>query len=371
MLTAIPGVSAWKNLLSTPQSRWGWDEEPNVVSESARSRIGRVSPISTITPKFTISPDETFFCIGSCFARNVEEALIEGGVQVTSRKIVCPKDEWPHRPAGLVNKFTSHSILNEVRWAAGESRFTDNLLYQTEGGYVDLQLVPGAKPVNLERAIERRKYIVEDYFPRVFGTDVVVITLGLVEAWYDAEKDTYLNAPPSFWMARKHKDRFQVHVLDYESNLAAITTAIDLINSTGKPKKIVLSVSPVPMGDTFSGEDVIVANMFSKATLRSVAGACKQKFENVDYFPSYENIMLMPVQDAFYDDRQHVRDEVVRDNIALFFRHYMPELRPSSDQFSEVGYLTANPDADDLVRRGLFESGFDHWKKTSGLQPIG
>jgi GSCFA family len=267
------------------------------------------------------------------------------GVRVSSRSIKCPKDE----STGLVNKFTSHSILNEIEWTMRASSFSEDMIYETQGGFLDLQLVPGAKPTSLERTLQRRE-----------RADVVVITLGLVEAWYDATQNKYLNTPPSFWMARKHKDRLQLHVLDYAQNFSAIVRAVEMIGSFDKPKKIILTVSPVPLGDTLAGGDVILANSYSKSTLRSVAGACARQFSNVDYFPSYENITMMPFKEAYYADRHHVTDDVVRDNIALFF---MPGLKLQTTEFSEMAYLEAHPDIDEAVRSCLFESGFDHWQK--------
>ena len=51
--------------------------------------------------------------------------------------------------------------------------------------------------------------------------------------------------------------------------------------------KIVLTVYPVPFSDTFSGQDVIVANTYSKSVLRCVAQDLTELYDHVDYFPSY------------------------------------------------------------------------------------
>ncbi len=77
-------------------------------SESTRwhSNIGRFSEALAVVehePKFFLTTDDTFFCIGSCFARNVEEQLIYSGRKVLSKRIVCPVEEWS-APAGSANR---------------------------------------------------------------------------------------------------------------------------------------------------------------------------------------------------------------------------------------------------------------------------
>ena len=46
---------------------------------------------------------------------------------------------------------------------------------------------------------------------------------------------------------------------------------------------------------TFTDHDVITANMYSKSVLRTVAGGVAAANRNVDYFPSYESVMLTPL----------------------------------------------------------------------------
>src|SRR5262249_27457698 len=137
-------------LLRTPASRW----ESGV--EAAAARLRGETPFTRSNPKIRLAADEKFFCIGSCFARNIEEVLTCNDLDVLSRKIICPKEEWPARPNGLVNKFTTPSILNEIEWMLGLTQFDQNFLHLTEKGYLDLQLCPGVREVSLERALERR-----------------------------------------------------------------------------------------------------------------------------------------------------------------------------------------------------------------------
>ena len=56
-----------------------------------------------------------------------------------------------------------------------------------------------------------------------------MLTLGLVEAWYDAQTGLYLNAPPSLWSVRREPHRFSVHVTSYTENVAMLHEIVGLL----------------------------------------------------------------------------------------------------------------------------------------------
>ena len=74
-------------------------------------------------------------------------------------------------------------------------------------------------------------------------------------------------------------------------------------------RKILLTVSPVPIGRTFTDEDVVVANSYTKGQLRAVAGQINMDFDNVIYWPSYEIALRA---DLFRADGRHITEEGVR-----------------------------------------------------------
>jgi hypothetical protein len=69
-------------------------------------------------------------------------------------------------------------------------------------------------------------------------------------------------------------------------------------------------------------EDVIVANTMSKSTLRYVAGTLAEKYEYVDYFPSFEIIMNSPREITWEPDHAHVKAEAVSFVVKTFIGHY-------------------------------------------------
>jgi hypothetical protein len=352
---AIPGLQAYRNAAKEPAARWletidRFDQAPATILHA---------------PKFRLSSEDRFFCIGSCFARNIEEQLIGRKATVLSKRIICSQAEYPNRPNGIVNKFTTASMLNEVHWAldppgrpgaGGEAS-----IFEGANGAHDLQLVPHAPPVSLAQAYARRQYLEGDYFARLAQADVVIVTLGLIETWRDEATGIWLNAPPPFYLAKREPDRFQLVVTSVEQNVLALEALRDRLKIARPQARFVVTVSPVPMDTTFTGEDVFVANARSKSVLRAAAGQFCDRHDDVAYFPSYELVTATDRARAYAADKLHVRAPIVARIVDLFCSLYAPELAPADPHFVEALYLAANPDIDDLVRRGELESGYAHW----------
>lgn len=347
----ISGTRAYENALEHNESYW----------DRTLDRFSRDIITIEHRPKFQFSPVNRFFCLGSCFARNIEESLLYRQIEVTSKRIICPRAEWPARPNGLVNKFTTHSILNEVRWALHSDAKMEQSFLQDNEGWVDLQLCPGASPVSQERATERRRYLSHDYFARIRNSDVVIITLGLIEAWYDKQSQLFLNKPPSFWQVRREPERFSLHTLSANDNLAALEDVRAIIKAANPAARFIITVSPVPMGMTFTGCDVLVANTLSKSALRAAAESFCERHPDADYFPAYELITQSRRDVVYRSDCIHVTFDAVSAVVAQFCNLYLPDAPPAEEGFIEQRYLDANPDVEEAVRAGHLGSGFEHW----------
>jgi hypothetical protein len=352
-VNTIDGRTAWSSVARSSESKWPdvagrFEADPVIVSHQAG---------------FALPDKARVFCMGSCFARNIEEHLIYRGVDVLSKRVVSPKSEWPARANGFLNKFTTHSMLQELRWL--EEPPADPLLHlsETAEGWRDLHLTPGLQSSSLERALERRAWLAHSYFPRLRQADAVLMTLGLNEAWRDAQTGVLLNAAPSLWEVRRHPERYTVEITDVGQNLEALEEIRERLKRLNPEMKLVVTVSPVPMGATFSGHDVMVANSLSKSTLRAAAGAFEARHDDVDYFPSYEMATLSSRGFAYAPDCLHVADRVVSRIMETFLAAYLgpdhPRIAPAD--FTELQYLDANPDVEDKVRAGELSSGFEHW----------
>lgn len=315
-------TEAWTNVIRRNKfARWGLSDNPNRIGNSAAMRLRSPVFLPGMSPKFRIADSDVIFCIGSCFARNIERALIDFGIECAS----VPSSERDGVIAETFTKFSTVAMLAELRWALGpRTPFDEGLLLRhKDGTFSDLHSRHGVSRVSREAALAARHRVIEG-MRRITRSDVVVLTLGLVEAWYDNELELYLNEAPSFSSAQRDSERFSLHVLGYNENLAALHSIHELLTEAlPRRPKLALTVSPVPLTSTFSDRDVVVANMYSKATLRAVAQDFSERYDDVDYVPVFESVVSSAAEAAWEHDRIHVTELTVRANVLHFLRHYL------------------------------------------------
>lgn len=320
------GEKAWKNVLGLSSSRWSSERRSKHWPATAACRLEKAVVLPEIRPGFRVEKEDPIFTIGSCFARNIENHLGALDFRMEAWNFEIPGfDLRPPHSGVILNKFTTHSMTNEVRWALDpEARFPEeSIVEESEGLFVDHQVVGEVAAAPREVVLDRRRRII-DIFRRIRNARLVIMTLGLVEAWFDEEAGIYLNRAPGYHTVRKHKGRFSLHLLDSRSNLAALEEIHSLLGRFGRPDvRILVTVSPVPMFETFSGRDVLVANAYSKSTLRCVAEEFAKSKENVEYFPSYESVVLSDRRVAFQEDLHHVSSEIVDVIVRRFVDNYV------------------------------------------------
>jgi GSCFA family len=356
----IDGALAWARSLAEPSAVWDVPIESDKFPRSVRGRLAAGFATPRIEPKFRVSADDTFFCIGSCFARVIERQLRYRGLNVTSMRYRAEPDD-PGIGATGVNKFTTASMLNEVRWSLCGVPFPGEAIVPDRGGFRDLQLADSTVPVSLERARERRAEL-REYFGRIRDAGVVIITLGIVEVWYDKATQLYLNVTPSPYTIEQFPGRFTVHVSDYTENYARLTETLDVLTAVGRPDlRIVVTVSPVPMHRTFTAADVLSANVYGKSTLRAVAGDAVRDRPNAEYFPSYELVTVSDRSRAYAPDQAHVTEDAGEAVARTFLSAFGLAANRDHPEFLEKDYLRANPDVRAAVAEGTFASGYEHW----------
>ena len=276
--------------------------------------------LPSVDPSFYISQASSVFTIGSCFARNVEDSLQSFGISVPTAKFVGKKDEAPGRSNRILNQYNPGTMLQCVR-AAGRPVNEAGLYAAPDGQMIDCLLATGSRPVSPERARERRAQINTLYSEGLKGADTVVITLGLIEAWYDRQHTLYLNEVPPRKELTEHGSRFEFRRMGVEECRTLISEMIENLTAD-RIRNIVLTVSPVPLQVTFAGGDAVTSNSYSKSVLRVVCELITEQFANVDYFPSYEIVSTAGLR-AYGVDNVHVRQVVVDRIIAYMMSKYL------------------------------------------------
>jgi hypothetical protein len=239
-------------------------------------------------------------------------------------EFAVPKSEYKARANGLLNEYNPATMFQRIDSALSKKNFGERAIAKERDGYVDLML-HGGPPVSLERLLQRRKEI-----DRMYGTikksDMVVITLGLVQSWYDHEDQLYLNRMPGLLAMRTYPGRYSSRILDVETSYAFLSLVVEKLISAGV-QKILVTVSPVPLQKSFNGMDAAILNCYSKSVLRTCAHRLYMDFSQVDYFPSYE-IVLSAGMHAFMDDNVHVNKGVVDNIIKYMSELYVTESSP-------------------------------------------
>lgn len=317
-LIVLSGDEAMANVKSNSASTW-----------PARGAAGsRLEPLARprFSPSFQLQPGEKIFTIGSCFARNIEVMLEQAGFVIPTRAIIKAHAEFSRIGHNVLNNYGAPSILNEIRWALDDQHpFVEETAFFEiyPGKYIDAHLNHALKPDALEDVRARRAAILSCY-RAISECRVIIITLGLAECWLDRTTGIYLNTAPRRSMIREFPDRFELHVLSYDEVLSAMNAAMELIRTHGHPEaRVILTVSPVPLTSTFRRDDVMVANTYSKAVLRTVAEAITHAYDFVDYYPSYESVTLSERSVALLEDQVHPSPEVIQLNTSRMIRAYV------------------------------------------------
>jgi tetratricopeptide (TPR) repeat protein len=319
-----------------------------------------------IKPTFSIQPEDLIFTIGSCFARNIEQHLIGEGFNVAvSRFEEMCDDEGVMVKSNTLNKFVAQSIVNELHWALepGAEFPLGSIVEVRDDRFLDMQLAPGLLPTGLETALGTRR-AVSRYMRLVKDAKIVIVTLGLAEAWYDTEYDLYTNTMPMKATANRFPHRFEHHVLEYNQLVLALRDMLRLLEQYGHPEfRMLLTVSPVALGSTFTEHDALVANCYSKSVQRAAAEAICRENPRVDYLPTYESVTLSEPSVAWREDRAHVSTEVVRLNVLRMQNAYACRAEGTKLDHSvdagRVHALKLAKEASDLMKSGEVQRADD------------
>jgi len=328
MSIPIPTEEVHWNRAQNHYGRWhergALPYQPN--GRLAFQRLRQPLFVPAIRPAFTLRREDKLFAIGSCFARGIECALVEQEMAVLSR--ATEFDSFPainnEMKLGFTNKYSTFSIYNELCWALdpAEEFPRESLVDIGNCVFYDPHTNPALQLAGLEETIHRRE-IIESVTRRVAQCRVVIVTLGLVEVWRDKIANVFINTAPIPTALGRHPDRYEFHITNFTENFSNLERLHALLSRFGHPDvQVVVTVSPVPLEATFSSEDVVIANTYSKSILRTAAQEWAASHKNVHYFPSYEIVQNSDRKVTWEEDLRHVKGEVVYHITNLFLRHY-------------------------------------------------
>ena len=134
--------------------------------------------------------------------------------------------------------------------------------------------------------------------------DIFVFTLGLTEAWVNTETGCVYPMCPGTLAGTFDPVRYRFVNYQYPEIRKALRSVIERVRGVNPSIRFLLTVSPVPLTATASGQHVLTATIHSKSILRAVAGDISQTRKDADYFPSFEIISAFPFKGMFYQPNQ-------------------------------------------------------------------
>ena len=327
----IPFYEAKVARSRNPRARWG---------SVAESLGGEVWP--ALQPSFKIKATDTVFTIGSCSARNVERHLATLGCRVPMMDFHVPAAEWSGRDNSAMNKYHPPAFRQSLTWTAQIHDRDGRVTWEDcealavdcgDGEFLDLDM--NCAPVPRERFIERRQHIY-DIFSTAFTADCLMLTPGLIEAWRDRKTGLYIHSTPTRKKTLSDPTRWELEILSYETCLADMLATIDMVRDRNPSVNVLVTTSPVPMEPTFSGEDITVANTYSKAVLRTACGAVVRQRPMADYYPSYEIVTLSFPAGVWKHDNLHVSSSMIGRIVGYMVDSYVEGVELAALRYQEA-----------------------------------
>jgi len=305
---------------------------------------------------FKITPSSKISTAGSCFAQHVARYLQNYGFNYFKTED-CP----PFIPVEIAksynygvfsarygNIYTVRQLLQLLKRAYGQ--FTPVVdSWRDEGAFID-PLRPFIQPGGFDDfealCLDRTQHLAA-VRRLIEESDVFVFTLGLTEAWVDRRDGTVFPVCPGCG-AGAHDPLVHKFVnFDYQEIYSELNEAIELMLQKNESLKFILTVSPVPLTATATGQNVLVATTYSKSVLRAAAGKLSaERPETIVYFPSYEIITASYSRGAYFaSDLRTVTEDGVARVMNIFMKNFVGKI----DDIETVGNR-ASPAFDENMR---------------------
>ena len=265
----------------------------NAVAEGDRDSFAGL-----YRPKFALTRDTRVATAGSCFAQHIGSHLRLAGCHVLDAEpapaampeIIAQAFGYGMFSARYGNIYTARQLLDllqEVTTGMVDPRF----VWQKDDRYFDA-LRPTVEPEGLDTASEvsllRRSHL-HKVAEMLRETDLLIFTLGLTETWADRDTGRVFPVCPGIVAGTFDPAQHELLNLTHAQILADLAACLAVLKTFNPVMKLLLTVSPVPLTATASGDHVLNATSWSKSTLRSVAGEFSAR-PDVDYMPSFELI---------------------------------------------------------------------------------
>lgn len=266
---------------------------------SAVAETGAAPDTTWCSPKWRITRKDRIATAGSCFAQHIGRRLRAAGYGVIDAEpapALLPSERHIDHGYGIYSaRYGNIYTARQMRQLAEEAfglRPVSQGVWDMRGRFVDV-LRPTIDPeghLTPQAVIAHRQHHLERVRALLLEADILVFTLGLTETWEYSPTGRVLPVCPGTVAGSFDPALYSFRNLTFQEvwdDMVALRSILHAQRGAA-PTRILLTVSPVPLTATASGQHVMQATVYSKSVLRAVAGQMAGMFEDVDYFPSYE-----------------------------------------------------------------------------------
>ena len=265
---------------------------------------------------------------GSCFAATLVPHLEKSGfryVRTNSRhpdfaRLAPENFSYDAFSAAYGNIYTARHLLQLTQRCLG--KFSP----QEDRWHIDGKVVDQFRPGLRYAARSDREFdvLTELYLRSVTEAfkqcDVFIFTLGLTEAWHSKIDGAVFPACPGTIAGTFDPDKHDLVNFGVQDVVADLNEFVAAVRQINPGLRIILTVSPVPMIATATGNHVLAATSYTKSVLRVAAEDAARVNEEVFYFPFYEIVTGPQAPKTYFAaDRRTVSPEAVKLVMSLFF----------------------------------------------------
>jgi hypothetical protein len=284
------------------------------------------SVVRDFDPKGLITADgpllrhgESVASMGSCFASNLVPYIEQAGFEYVRTEEPHPQlAELPENlgyrdfSAAYGNLYTVRQMVQLIKRCTGAFSPANDRWYE-EDAVVDPfrpgLAYPAVSDSEFDAIARSHLRATREAFARA---DVVVVTLGLTEAWVSTVDGAVYPACPGTVAGTFDPERHTFHNFSTSEVVSDLTELIAAIRTIKPRTRFILTVSPVPLVATASGRHVLEATTYSKSVLRVAAAEVADAERSVTYFPAYEIVTGSQAPANFFeDDRRNVSEAAI------------------------------------------------------------
>lgn len=312
-------------------------------------------------PRFPLSRETRIAAAGSCFAQHIGRQFKERGYAFLDAEPapgMLPEGQRREHGYDLYsarygNLYSARQLLQLVQRAQGTFTPLDEA-WEEDGRWYD-PFRPTIEPAgfaSLEELRAMREHHLGAVRSLLEQADVFVFTFGLTEAWIDTRDGAVFPLCPGTAHGTFDAERHAFHNFSWPEVMADFEEFMRLAREVNPAIRFLVTVSPVPLTATASGQHVLTASVASKSILRAVCAELVARYEHVDYFPSYELVSSHPMRAMFFDPNlRTVAPRGVAHVMGTFFEAHegAPGSGSSREAVRPAPAAASEPHEDDVV----------------------